>query len=207
MRGRIRMATVPFRHYSGKKGFHMRRIRTTSCRGQATAELVISLVGLSALFLGFVQVALLGHNNVCNLFSAREKAEGQMHSVWLTEHQPVQDWKNGEDGLSYTADDTPVLGGGSTIAFSQGLASPVPLQTLESNGAFGFRTNVTEFTGSGSAATAAGLQEGKATAAVPVDPALKFFLMNATEIQLTDKAYMPSLTLQLQNAPQRQAAP
>jgi hypothetical protein len=173
----------------------MRRIRTTSCRGQATAELVISLVGLSALFLGFAQVALLGHNNVCNLFSAREKAEEQMHSTWLPLRGSVQDWKDGNDGLSYTADDTPVLGGGSTAAFSQGLAAPVPLYELESNGTFGFRTNVTVFTGSGSAATAAGLQEGKATTAVPVDPALKFFLMNATEIQLTDKAYMPGISL------------
>ncbi len=173
----------------------MRRIRTRSCRGQATAELVVSLVGLTALFLGFVQIALLGHGNISNLLSAREKAEEHMQSNWLPERQSIQGWQDGNDGLRYTADDTQVTGGGSTLAFERGLESPVQLRDLETNGTYGFRTTVTLFTNSGSAATAADLQEGKATTRVPVDPAVKFFLMNATEIGLTDKAYMPAINL------------
>ncbi len=173
----------------------MRRIRTAACRGQATAELVISLVAISAVFLGLTQVAVTGQKNVHNYLDARESAENLVRSIGVTSRSSVQSWQDGDDGLSYTADDKVSSGGGDTSDFANGLNSPVSLRDLESNGAYGFKTSITPLTSSGSAATAADLKEGSATESVPVDPAMKYLLFNVTSLSLSDKVYMPGVNL------------
>jgi hypothetical protein len=173
----------------------MRGLRTTRCRNQATAELVISFVGLMALFLGLTQIALVGHRSIANGQESRAKAEEAMYNAGIPVSEAVQDWKDGEDGLSYTADDEKTTGGGKTSEFQEAVSQPVWLSLLEGYGATGQGTAVSPLFSAGSTATAADLKEGKATDSVPLDPAMHYLLTGASQLSLTDKTYMPGISL------------
>ena len=181
-------------------GRKMRNLHSTRCRCQATAELVISFVGLISLFLGLSQIALIGHRNVVNGQVARERAEGSLLGVGTTLHAPVRDWKNGDDGLSYTADDKMVQGGGRTEEFQAAVEQPVRLQELEAYAAQGHGNAITSLIGANSTASAADLKEGVATDSVELDRSTRYFLTGATQVSLTDKAYMPGIMLQGQKS-------
>ena len=185
----------------------MRNFRITRCNYQATAELVISFVGLIALFLGLSQIALIGHRNVVNGQVARQRAEETLRGVGATLRTPVQGWNVGDDGLNYTADDNAVKMGGGTAEFENSLDKPVRLQDLEAYAAQGQGTAISPMASCNSTATVADLKEGEAKDSVKLDPAMRYFLTGATQVSLTDKAYMPGIMLRDLGTPSAQPEP
>ena len=185
----------------------MRNLGTTRCKYQATAELVISFVGLIALFLGLSQVALIGHRNVVNGQVSRQRAEESLRGVGATLRTPIQGWNVGDDGLNYTADDNAVKMGGGTAEFENSLDKPVRLQDLEAYAAQGQGTAISPMASCNSTATVADLKEGEAKDSVKLDPAMHYFLTGATQVSLNDKAYMPGIMLRDLGTPSSQPEP
>lgn len=75
-------------------------------RGQALAELVISMIGLCAVMIGLLTVAVLGMSGIRNTIAAREKAD--LNSIRGMENslpENISTWNNGPDRLTFTNDD------------------------------------------------------------------------------------------------------
>lgn len=165
---------------------------------QAITEVVIGLVGLTALFLGLVTIATAGHTSLANLMGARGAAEQRMggNTVVLTEY--VQDWISvpGDDGLSFTRDDTAVHAGGSPAAYAAALAIPIPLSSLETNPNFGLKTAITPFLSGTTLTVAADLRDGTREDTLAVDPGLAYLLgCVLTRLTFKDRVVMPGLRI------------
>lgn len=80
--------------------------------GQALTELVVALVGLLAVFCGFLLVSALGTENVRNIIEARESADQKARSGVSSQSNAVftRHWDYGKDELAFTADDARVKG-------------------------------------------------------------------------------------------------
>lgn len=75
-------------------------------RGQALAELIISMIGLCAVTIGLMVVAVLGMSGIRNTIAAREKADqNSISGIENGSAQNIDTWKNGQDGLTFTNDD------------------------------------------------------------------------------------------------------
>jgi hypothetical protein len=76
-------------------------------KGQAIAELTISLIGIMAVFVGLLCVSGLGIENIENLINARSEADGKAYrgEIDADTGQSIIDWSYGEDELYFTADD------------------------------------------------------------------------------------------------------
>lgn len=87
----------------------MRRRKTE--RGQAIAELVAGLIGISFVVLGILAMSMLGISGIKNLISARKGAEENMawNMAGGNGGQHITEWRNvrqGEgDGIQFTRDD------------------------------------------------------------------------------------------------------
>ena len=75
-------------------------------RGQAMAELIIGMVGLCAVTIGLMVVAVLGMSGIRNAISAREKADkNSISGIENNTAQNIATWQDGPDGLTFTNDD------------------------------------------------------------------------------------------------------
>ncbi len=167
-------------------------------RGQATAEVVIGLVGLTVLFFGLVQIAQLGHENIENLIKARSEAEKKAIGLFgsQAEDDYVGNWEDGPDGLRFTADDTRRPGINSLVVFTNELTEPLSLEgTLDGLGLGGY-DGFSGYLEDDSIALAADLRKASASRLVPVEPALQKLLLKEIEaLVLRDEVYMPNLDL------------
>ncbi len=82
----------------------------SSTRGQALIETVIALVALLAVFAALVQVARLGRARTEAMMEARREAGQNALSAEYAQPMPdpvfIYNWEVGDDGRSYSADDT-----------------------------------------------------------------------------------------------------
>ncbi len=171
--------------------------RHARCRGQATAEMVIGLIGLAVLFLGSLQVALLGDANIRNLIAARGQAEQRALTgdALSRNGRYIAGWSDVDpDGLRFTADDVPTsTAGGSLQRFQDELLAPVPIGAM---GNYGLDPTFDTNLQASSLGVAANLHQGGSSADVPVENALRKFIVNGQRfIRLADDAYMPGLTI------------
>ena len=75
-------------------------------RGQALAELIISLVGLCAVTIGLMVVAVLGMSGIRNAITAREKADkNSISGIENGSMENIATWQDGQDRLTFTNDD------------------------------------------------------------------------------------------------------
>ena len=80
-------------------------------RGQAIGELLISLIGICAVTIGLLVIAVLGMSGVRNIISAREKADKySMSGIENGSPSNIETWKPGSDGLMFTNDDNRMAG-------------------------------------------------------------------------------------------------
>ena len=79
--------------------------------GQAVGELLISLIGMCAVTIGLLVIAVLGMSGVRNVIAAREKADKySMNNVENGSLSNIDTWKLGNDGLLFTNDDRQTRG-------------------------------------------------------------------------------------------------
>ncbi len=176
----------------------MNKRRWQQTHGQATAEVVIGLVGLSVVFFGVMQISRTGDTSIANLLEARAAAEqaaapGNLSPIT---YRYVADWRDGDDGLRYTADDQPIVALNDDLGvYRRELESPLSLRGLSLNPEIGLRDEVTPALSSDSLAGAAGLCLAARPASVPVEPALRrLLLLPVDTLSLTDEAAMPKLS-------------
>ena len=167
-------------------------------RGQATAEVVIGLVGITVVFFGLIQIAQLGHNSIANLYDARGQADlraaGQMMSG--PENDYVADWGAGPDALPFTADDTPVAGVNTLGPYTVQLEQPPTISDMMAGYGLGDRDSFGGFLQADSIALAADLRKGTKSRSLAVEPVLrKLLLGKTTSLYLSDRVYMPYLQL------------
>ncbi len=75
-------------------------------RGQALAELIISMVGLCAVTIGLMVVAVLGMSGIRNTITAREKADkNSISGIENGSMENIATWQDGMDRLTFTNDD------------------------------------------------------------------------------------------------------
>ncbi|MBP5182715.1 MAG: hypothetical protein J6331_06790 [Lentisphaeria bacterium] len=101
----------------GRKGKIFREKRA-DCRGQAFTELAAVLIAICVVLLAGIFFSVVGIRGVKNVISAREEADRRLASGTVASNSAAQisHWVNIDgsqgDGLQFTADDTPVRGGG-----------------------------------------------------------------------------------------------
>lgn len=79
-------------------------------KGQATTEMVVSILALMIVFAGLMQIAELGSKNIQMLISARGQADNNVRSGVLTSGgaKSIGYWDKGDDNLYFTADDNSI---------------------------------------------------------------------------------------------------
>ena len=92
--------------------------RRKDCRGQAFTELAAVLVAICVVLLAGIFFSVVGVRGVKNVIAAREEADRNLASGTMSESgKQISHWVNIEgsqgDGLQFTADDSPVQGGGA----------------------------------------------------------------------------------------------
>ncbi|MBO4304274.1 MAG: hypothetical protein J6A21_06780 [Lentisphaeria bacterium] len=92
-------------------------VRRQGCRGQAFTELAAVLIGICVVLLAGIFFSVVGVRNVKNVIAAREEADKNLASGTITVGgKQISHWVNIDgsqgDGLQFTADDSPVQGGG-----------------------------------------------------------------------------------------------
>ena len=146
-----------------------------------------------------MQIAELGHNNIRNLFEARvaaeKRASGQFGSVPTDDY--VRDWKDGADGLRFTADDTRQGEEADTLEVFEGeLSEPVPLKDAMSAFDMTDYDWVSPYVDEDSITFAGNLRTSYATRGVPIEEALqKLVFRQYQTLRLYDEAYMPYFEL------------
>lgn len=82
----------------------MKKRRTE--RGQALAELVIGMIGLCAVTVGLLGIAVLGMSGIRNTITAREKADlNSIRGIETGSAENISTWGDGPDRLTFTNDD------------------------------------------------------------------------------------------------------
>lgn len=185
----------------------MKRRRRAGCKGQAIAELVIALLGLTMLFFGLFQIARTGRAGIVNLLDARGNADraasgGDQLSRRSTY---IIDWVDGPDGLPHTRDDiarTAFAGGFAGLdslgVFVQETDMPLSLINLAANPEIPLNSEMPLLLSYNSIAVAADMHADNAMVSVPVESALGILLFGRRgtfELQLRDQAVMPGLSL------------
>lgn len=157
---------------------------------------MIGLVGLTVVFFGLVQIAMLGNQNIRALLDARREADGAMLREGVTVNDYVQDWTDGADALRYTADDVARRAGGGTGVFVAEVEAPLSLALLEQEPALGLQHALTPWMAGGNLATAADLRQGVGSAELEIENALRVLLpVSTTRIRVTEKAVMPGIRI------------
>lgn len=91
-------------------------------KGQATAEMVICLIGFSVVFTGFLQILKLSILDVHTFHEARAESELEAKQAWASVGVDwIYNWDAGADNLKYTRDDVRIDNGssGSTVYRSE----------------------------------------------------------------------------------------
>lgn len=160
-------------------------------RGQATAEMVIGLVGLTAVFFGLIQVCWLGDANIRNLIDAWGQAQDNaLNNQLAAPGDYTPNWTDGSDNLRFTADDVPTQrpGGDTIVTFTDEMQSGVSMDTLVQAGLRdGFSPS------QDSLVTAADLRRGSRSRSVAIQSALRPLLgIRVGQLVLQDSIYMPA---------------
>ena len=169
----------------------MDRLGWRGCGGQATTELVIGLVALMAVFMGLLQVASLSRDNVENLIEARESADRNVGNGTLGgAGRPIVGWDEGDDGLSFTADDTAAVGTTEDAGlFSGELGAPCDLGALPT--AFTGHNFLPELDTLYLFHSAANLTSAEVSRRVELEDAVRALIDDRDRITLKDQVYMP----------------
>ena len=166
-------------------------VKRSKVSGQATAELLAALVGLTVLFTGVLQVAILGDAATANMMEARSDAMLAAENALVRENESVADWESGDDGLDYSFDDE----------VQNGNVAQINAMIIELNGGEASLPNtvvhdwMTAELGAGTG-YAANLYKGESDRQVPLESALKKLLfLTVDELELSDQAYLPGLRI------------
>ena len=74
--------------------------------GQAIGELLIGLIGMCAVTIGLLVIAVLGMSGIRNIITAREKADKySLSGIENGTAANIETWTIGNDGLQFTNDD------------------------------------------------------------------------------------------------------
>ncbi len=161
--------------------------------GQATAELVVSLVGILIVFTGFLMIVDIGVTKVENVIDARGEADiyglnGTVGSSGVA----IKTWSAGADGFYYTEDDQII--GGTT-------EDPTTFSSQLLNDSFSLVSDFSmSYVGNNFASTldpnavfwpAADLTSATQNATVELDGATRTVYFDASSISLSDTVYMP----------------
>lgn len=180
----------------------MRAQRSRRNAGQAIAEVVIGLVGISCVLLAVYQFGVLGDAGIRALVSARAEADENAHgNLIAATNRNLLDWRDGADALSYTADDEAVeLRADDLGVYADELAAPLALGALGAAPALGLQDDVAPLLSSQSMGVAAALYAGRETMLVPVDPTLQRLLLGQVQwLTLREEVAMPGLDLRSGN--------
>ncbi len=171
----------------------MKRDNFKNQSGQATAELIVSIIGIMIVFTGFFMVVDLGVAKVENVISARGGAD---LSSYIGDSggsgSAIISWSSGGDGFYYTEDDLPLT------ATSE---SPETFSSELQNGSFSLLSNFSMFYIENNFATtldpdsvflpAADLTFVTRSQSVELDDATRALYFNTPSITVTDTIYMP----------------
>jgi hypothetical protein len=162
--------------------------------GQAIAELTVALVGILAVFCGFLLISNLSIKNVHNIIDARGEADdNSINSRVANVGHSISSWGSGDDNNMYTADDTlnptaiidPSYFSGELQNSDFSLNNDFSMTYVGDN----FAPNVGDpgfiFL------TAANLTSGEASSTVSLDDLTRFLYVDSPSITLEDEVYMP----------------
>lgn len=163
--------------------------------GQAVVELTVSLVGILAVFCGFLLISKLSIQNVDNIIKARGEADDNAINLTIVDTgDPILSWKKGPDNYMYTADDESVKGVfANPLHFSDelknddfSLNSDLSMSYIHDN----FAPKTLE--GNFIFLNASDLTSGSSSSSVSLDDLEKvLFYLNTSSITLKDEIYMP----------------
>jgi len=160
--------------------------------GQAIVELTVSLVGILAIFCGFLLISKISIQNVDNIVNSRATADDNaINSLIVNPGLSTSSWDNGPDNYMYTADDVRVNGVfADPVLFSGELQNDIfSLKTdLSVSDNFAPRVEDPGFI----FINAAELTSGSNSSTVLLDDLEKvLFYFDTSSITLRDEIYMP----------------
>jgi hypothetical protein len=171
------------------------KMRKKSIRGQAIAELLIAMVGLTVAMAAVLQVCRAGNTNIANLYESRRDAEDKARSATFDSGGvTIGDWDVGADGLRHTADDEIIRARHEgLLRYDSEVREPFDIRRLESLDLNdGFTPYIDEF----SRGQSANLFRGEERVDVPLEPALQSLLfITKDRLELSDQTYMPGMDL------------
>ena len=166
--------------------------------GQAIVELTVSLVGILAIFCGFLLISDLSIKNVDNIIKTRGEADSNAVdpttvNTGASIGHSIRSWSEGADNYMYTADDTsnpigvldpaPFSGELQNINFS--LNSDLSMSYIHDN--FAQSVGGLNFI----FLTAADLTSGDNSSSVLLDDLAQFLYVDTPSITLRDEIYIP----------------
>ncbi|HRU01948.1 MAG TPA: hypothetical protein P5239_09630 [Victivallales bacterium] len=162
-------------------------------KGQATAEFVISLIGILAVISGLLMMIDLGVSKTANVLDARENAEiYALNEIISSPGIPIRYWDSGEDGFLYTEDDRAVI---STTEDPNIFISELNTAELSLSSGFSFsyveNNFVPEMSTEKVFLPAANLTSAHVNRTVELDGAAQALFFNTPSLSLRDTIYMP----------------
>lgn len=151
----------------------------------------MALVALMAVFMGLLQVAALSRGNVENLLEARAAADRNVENGTLGgAGRAITTWNDGDDNLSYTADDEAAVGTTEEASlFGDELAAPCDLGALpEAFTGHNFQPGMDTMY---LFLSAADLTSASVSKRVPLEDAMRALIVDRDLITLKDQVYMP----------------
>jgi hypothetical protein len=162
-------------------------------KGQAIAEMVVSIVGLMAILLGMILVMEMSIARIDNIIEARGEADiAAYNGIYSSPGDDILYWDEGADEMMHTPDDTAVTGTsdfgdtflGELSNGSFSLSSDLPPEYVEDNFARDYASGITFL-------AAAGLTSAEESTTISLSDAERI-LFNISPIQeLEDTVYMP----------------
>jgi len=161
--------------------------------GQATAELVASLIGILAVFTGFLMIVDIGVAKVENVSSARgESDQSSYDSESGGSGSPIRYWSAGDDGFHYTEDDQPIV---ATSENPDTFADELTTGEFSLFGDFSRSYVENNFATSLDPDSvflpAANLVSATKTSSVELDGATRALYFDTPSLSLSDTVYMP----------------
>lgn len=166
--------------------------------GQAIVELTVSLVGILAIFCGFLLISDLSIKNVDNIIKTRGEADSNAIdptaiNIGASIGHSIRSWSEGADNYMYTADD---------ISNPIGVLDPTPFSGELQNIDFNMNTDLSmsymhdNFAQSVGGLdfiflTAADLTSGDNSTSVLLDDLAQFLYVDTPSITLKDQIYIP----------------
>ncbi len=94
-------------------------------KGQAIAEMMVSMIAILAVFLGLLCIGSLSVERIRVTLNARSESEqASYEGLYGDSGQMIREWNLGDDGVAFTPDDTAVTWfGGADSTFSDNVAS------------------------------------------------------------------------------------